>query len=271
MATATPLPTPAPAPPARSPASPARVSPRFVEAGSTPGGTPLWKEIVDDVVEGVVSPHGFALPISSGKYTRVFCADAGFGCVPMVVYAAKKGIAIIACVKKYHAGFPQERLAKEMETARSGCWLTATCTIDGAEVVAVAYKYNAKKTLFFLAPVGAGSLLPGTSYVSRFPDLHLNVNFREVLRPALLSRYFAYSPKVSDFGSLSARSATCRASCHTFFAPPSPLMLKDRQPQPAAPARARARGGVGHERRLLPHLHHPHRHHHDRHAPRSSR
>ena len=263
MATATPLPTPAPAPPARSPASPARVSPRFVVAGSTPGGTTLWKEIVDDLVEGVVSPDG--------KYMRVLCADAGFGCVPLVVYAAKKGIAIIACIKKYHAGFPQERLAKEMETARSGCWLTATCTIDGVEVVAVAYKYNAKKTLFFLAPVGAGSLFPGTSYVSRFPDLQSNVNFREVLRPALLSRYFAYSPKVSDFGSLSARSATCRASCHTFFAPPSPLMLKDRQPQPAAPARARARGGVGHDRRLLPHLHHPHRHHHDRHAPRSSR
>ena len=41
-----------------------------------------------------------------------------------------------------------------------------TCTIEGVEVVAVAYKYNTKKTLFFLAPVGAGSLAPGTPYVS---------------------------------------------------------------------------------------------------------
>ena len=61
---------------------------------------------------------------------------------------------------------------------------------------AVAYKYNAKKTSQFLAPVGAGSLAPGTPYVSKWPDDHLNVKFRDVLRPALLSRYFAYSPKV---------------------------------------------------------------------------
>ena len=156
----------------------------------------MYKKIVDDLAAGVVSPHVFALTLSSGKYKAVFIADAGFGCVPMVLYAAARGIAIIACIKKYHAGFPQERLAKEMETARSGCWLTMTCTIDGIEFVAVAYKYNAKKTLQFLAPVGAGSLAPGTPYVSKWPDDHLNVKFRDVLRPALLSRYFAYSPKV---------------------------------------------------------------------------
>jgi hypothetical protein len=58
-----------------------------------------------------------------------------------------------------------------------------TCTIEGVEVVAVAYKYNTKKTLFFLAPVGAGSLEPGTPYVSRWPDDHLNVNWRENCAP----------------------------------------------------------------------------------------
>jgi hypothetical protein len=44
----------------------------------------------------------------------VFIADAGFGCVPMVIYAAKKGIFIIACIKKNHAGFPQVRLLKDI-------------------------------------------------------------------------------------------------------------------------------------------------------------
>jgi hypothetical protein len=103
---------------------------RLELAGSTPGGTTLWKKVVDDVAEGV----------APGMPTKAFIADAGFGCVPMVIYAAKKGIFIIACIKKYHAGFPQARLLKEMEAAKSGCWLTMTCTIEGVEVVAVAYK-----------------------------------------------------------------------------------------------------------------------------------
>jgi len=103
---------------------------RLELAGSTPGGTTLWKKVVDDVAEGV----------APGMPTKAFIADAGFGCVLMVIYAAKKGIFIIACIKKYHAGFPQARLLKEMEAAKSGCWLTMTCTIEGVEVVAVAYK-----------------------------------------------------------------------------------------------------------------------------------
>jgi hypothetical protein len=103
---------------------------RLEQAGSTPGGTTLWKKIVDGAAEGV----------APGKPTKVFIADAGFGCVPMAIYAAKKGIFIIACIKKYHAGFLQARLLKEMETTKSGCWLTMTCTIEGVEVVAVAYK-----------------------------------------------------------------------------------------------------------------------------------
>jgi hypothetical protein len=192
--------SPPPAAAARSPASPVRTSVRLEQAGSTPGGTPLWKKVVDDVIAGVVSPHGFVVTIEAapGQGRKLFLADAGFGCLPMILYGAKKSLYIIACVKRYHAGLPVERLAKEMETARSGCWLTMTCTIDGIEVVAVAYKYNAKKTLFFLAPVGAGSLAPGKPYVARWPDDHLNVNWREVLRPALISRFFAYSPKVSS-------------------------------------------------------------------------
>ena len=103
---------------------------RLELAGATPGETALWKKVVDEVAEGV----------APGKPTKVFIADAGFGGVPMVIYAAKKDIFIIACIKKDHAGFPQARLLKEMETAKSGCWLTMTYTIEGVEVVAVAYR-----------------------------------------------------------------------------------------------------------------------------------
>jgi hypothetical protein len=82
---------------------------RLEQAGSAPGGTPLWKKVVDDAAEGV----------APGKPTKVLIADAGFGCVRMVIYAAKMGIFIIACIKKYHAGFLQARLLKEMRWRRA--------------------------------------------------------------------------------------------------------------------------------------------------------
>ena len=50
---ASPVRSPSPAPTARSPASPTCTSLRLEQAGSTPGGTPLWKKVVDDAAEGV--------------------------------------------------------------------------------------------------------------------------------------------------------------------------------------------------------------------------
>ena len=54
----------------------------------------------------------------------------------------------------------------------------------------IGYKYNYRKVLGFIATEGAGSNEPGDPYLSRFPDIYLNVSVRPVIFPHLLGRYF---------------------------------------------------------------------------------
>ena len=56
-------------------------------------------------------------------------------------------------------------------------------------LLAIGYKYNYRKVLGFISTEGAGSTEPGDPYLSRFPDIYLNVSVRPVVRPHLLGRY----------------------------------------------------------------------------------
>ena len=57
-------------------------------------------------------------------------------------------------------------------------------------LVAIGYKYSSRKVRGFIATEGSGSTEPGDLYLSRFPEIYLNVSVQPVVRPHLLGRYF---------------------------------------------------------------------------------
>ena len=56
-------------------------------------------------------------------------------------------------------------------------------------LLAIGYKYNSRKVLRFISTEGSGSTEPGDPYLSRFPDIYLNVSVRPVVLPHFLGRY----------------------------------------------------------------------------------
>jgi hypothetical protein len=86
--------------------------------------------------------------------------DTGFGCVELVVAGAKQNIYFIAHIKNAHALFPKTHLEEAMKDAPRVKWLTMETTIDGIEILAIAYKYNSKR-LYSLPKVGKRTLIEG--------------------------------------------------------------------------------------------------------------
>jgi hypothetical protein len=77
-----------------------------------------------------------------------------------------------------------------------GSHLELDTTVDGVELIAVAYNFSTKKTLYMIATKGAGATVDGEPYHSKYVDQLRNVHVRPVSRPALLSRYFLKFLKV---------------------------------------------------------------------------
>ena len=73
--------------------------------------------------------------------------------------------------------------------------MECTAPETNVKLVAIGYKYNAKKVLCFVMTKNAGSTLPGNNpYRAKYPDLFGNVKERLVERPDVLGgTYFAHS------------------------------------------------------------------------------
>ena len=95
------------------------------------------------------------------------------------------GFEIIAAVKTNHAFFPKKALEKKMKPWPSGSYLVmqTTCPESKVELIALGYKYNARKVLCFIMTKNAGSTAPGEPYIAKFPDTRFgNVCHRKVTR-----------------------------------------------------------------------------------------
>ena len=57
-------------------------------------------------------------------------------------------------------------------------------------IIAIGYRYNSKKTLFFAMTSNAGSTEPGQPYEMKYMDPFGNVKSRLVNLPAVLSEFF---------------------------------------------------------------------------------
>jgi hypothetical protein len=111
-----------------------------------------------------------------------------------------KGHEVIAAVKSNHSRFPKAELEEKMKGYPSGSYLVLECTTPTKRVqlLAIGYKYNARKILLFVATKNAGSTKPGTPYKAKFPDQFGNTKERSVIRPAILSQYFEISDAVDS-------------------------------------------------------------------------
>lgn len=119
-------------------------------------------------------------------------------CVQSAVEIGKRGMHLIACVKTANALYPQAFIDKALKPLPAGSQIVLTSSDGGVELMAIGYKYNRKKVLFFVATRGAGITTPGQPYQQRFSDVHGNLVTREISRPAVVSDYFGVSPRVDN-------------------------------------------------------------------------
>ena len=57
-------------------------------------------------------------------------------------------------------------------------------------LIAIGYKYNVRKVLYFIVTDNAGSTKTGIPYLSKYPDQFTNVSIRPVARPLVMSKTF---------------------------------------------------------------------------------
>ena len=102
---------------------------------------------------------------------------------------------VICSIKTGSAYFPKRELEKEMKDYPSGAYLVleTTAPVSNVKLVAIGYKYNARKVLLFLMTKDAGMTLPGRPYIARFNDEFGNLKSRQVERPDCISTYFAHA------------------------------------------------------------------------------
>ena len=60
----------------------------------------------------------------------------------------------------------------------------------GRPLIAVGYKYNTRKVLYFVVTENAGSTKTGIPHLSKYPDQFTNVAIRPVARPLFMSKSF---------------------------------------------------------------------------------
>ena len=115
------------------------------------------------------------------------------------VEVALAGHHCVMMVKTAHSRYPRKFLNDNMMDFPGGTWVTmrGKCKRSGVELVAIGYKYNSKKVLTFITTVGAGSTEKGENpYKMKYNDEFGNVCYRDIPRPAVLSRYFLHSNAV---------------------------------------------------------------------------
>ena len=109
-------------------------------------------------------------------------------------------------VKLSRKDYPKEYVEELMEDFPSGMWVVLKAQYKDQpgvenELIAVGYKYCLKKVLYFVF-TGDCCTRGGDPYVARFRDEHGNLATRNIARPACISQYFKFSPRVDNHNQL---------------------------------------------------------------------
>ena len=60
----------------------------------------------------------------------------------------------------------------------------------GRPLIAIGYKYNTRKVIYFIVTDNAGSTKTGIPYLSNYPDQFTNVSICPVARPLSMSKNY---------------------------------------------------------------------------------
>jgi hypothetical protein len=118
--------------------------------------------------------------------------------------APVQGHEIIAAVKTNSGWFPKKQIEDKMSKWPSGSYLVMETTAPrtAVKLVAVGYKYNARKVLCFVLTKDAASTIPGSPYKAKYPDQYGNVRERLVERPEAVGAYFDRSNAIDNHNHL---------------------------------------------------------------------
>ena len=127
----------------------------------------------------------------------VLMGDAWFGSVRAAATAVERNMEIVCQIKTNHGLFPKQYIEEALKDAPGGCHIVLEGKHpNGADLVAIGYRYNSKVTLSFVISKNAGSTRKGSPYEMKFSDSHGNVHVRLVDRPSVISEFFERSNAV---------------------------------------------------------------------------
>ena len=168
---------------------------KLQEYGKQFGGTAACTFRMADAAGhgGAIHPSR-AQAVTEEKPEHIY-GDSWFTSFIVCENLADKGRGYMGALKTNHRFFPKDDLEEKMKSWPSGSYLVMECTTPrkGHKLIAIGYRYNAKKTLCFLANKCVGSTKPGNPYIASFPDSVGNVCHRSVPRPSIISDYFEIS------------------------------------------------------------------------------
>ena len=101
------------------------------------------------------------------------------------------GAELIGMVKTNTKGFCKDTIEKLTKNWPGGSYLvlrSKPMVPGGRPLIAVGYKYNARKVLSFIVTDNAGRTKNGIPYLSKYPDQFTNVSIRPVARPVVMSK-----------------------------------------------------------------------------------
>ena len=108
------------------------------------------------------------------------------------------GAELIGTVKTNTKVFCRETIEKLTKDCPGGSYfaLRSKPMVPGDwPLIAIGYKYNARKVLSFIVTYNAGSTKTGIPYLSNYPDQFTNVAIRPIARPLVMSIFFCCQPR----------------------------------------------------------------------------
>ena len=101
------------------------------------------------------------------------------------------GAELNGMLKTNTKGFCKETIEKLTKNWPGGYYLvlrSKPMVPGGWPLIAIGYKYNARKVLSFIVTDNAGSTNTDIPYLSKYPDQFTNVSIRPVARPLVMSK-----------------------------------------------------------------------------------
>ena len=105
--------------------------------------------------------------------------------------AIELGAELIGMVKTNTKGFYKETIEKLTKDWTGGSYLvlrSKPMVPGGRPLIAIGYKYNARKVLSFIVTYNAGRTKTGIPYLSKYPDQFTNVVIHPVACPLVISK-----------------------------------------------------------------------------------